>query len=380
MTCSVFNNVKISSVKTVIPEKFIDIDDELEFFDNNPKKLARAKKMAGYGRRYLLDEGLTVTDMCVDAAEKLFDETDTKRDDIDLLIFVNQKPDYKEPCDACVAHGRLNLSKDCVTLDLSHGCSGYPHALWTAHALIASGAVQKCLLLAGDLPSRTIHIKNRKIAQIFGDAASATILECTSDKRAAYFLLGSDGQGWDKLVIPFGGTRLPIKNDVIDLELEDKDGNVWTIEQGLMQGEDIFRFSADVGPKIIHDVMSYANMDMNAIDYFAIHQANKQIVDNIIAKAQIPIEKATTETFTKYANNSTNSVVTVLCDQLKDRSLRHVLMCTFGIGLSWAACIVDWSGVYNGGISTYYSPKDRLTRQEQIDYWKGRILGENENN
>ena len=376
MTCSVFNNVKIISIKTVIPENFIDIDDELEFFDNNPKKLARARKMAGYGRRYLLDDGSTVTDMCVDAAEKLINETGLIRDDIDLLIFVNQKPDYKEPCDACVAHGRLNLSKKCATLDLSHGCSGYPHALWTAHALIASGAVRNCLLLAGDVPSRSINPKNRKIAQIFGDAASATFLERTSDTRAAYFLLGTDGQGWDKIVIPFGGSRLPIRKDVIDLELVDKDGNVWTIEQSLMQGEDVFSFSAEVGPKIIREVIEYANMDMNSVEFFAIHQANKQIVDNIIAKAQIPAEKTTTETFTKYANNSTNSVVTVLCDQLKDRSLKHVLMCTFGIGLSWGACIVDWSGVCNGGISTYYPPKDRLTRQEQIEYWSSRFLGE----
>lgn len=63
MTVSYFNHVKISGIKTVIPENYIDIDDELEFFDNNPKKLERAKKMVGYGRRYLADDLTTVTDM-----------------------------------------------------------------------------------------------------------------------------------------------------------------------------------------------------------------------------------------------------------------------------------------------------------------------------
>lgn len=67
--------------------------------------------MMGYGRRYIADENTTVTDMAVDAAEKLLAETKINHGDIDLLIFVNQKPDYPEPCDACIAHGRLGLKK-----------------------------------------------------------------------------------------------------------------------------------------------------------------------------------------------------------------------------------------------------------------------------
>ena len=136
MTFSVFNHVRLLGVKTVVPEHFIDIDDELQYFDNNPKKLARAKKMMGYGRRYIADDNTTVTDMAVDAAEKLMTEMKIDRNDIDLLIFVNQKPDYKEPNDACVAHGKLKLNKNCTSLDLNMGCSGYAHALMTAHALI----------------------------------------------------------------------------------------------------------------------------------------------------------------------------------------------------------------------------------------------------
>ena len=110
MSILTFNHVVIKGIKTTIPRDFIDIDDELQYFDNNPKKLARAKKMMGYGRRYITDDLTTVTDLAVDAAEKLIAEIKLDRNDIDLLIFVNQKPDYKEPNDACIAHGRLNLN------------------------------------------------------------------------------------------------------------------------------------------------------------------------------------------------------------------------------------------------------------------------------
>lgn len=374
MTVSSFNHVKISGVKTVIPENHIDIDDELEFFDNNPKKLERAKKMVGYGRRYLADELTTVTDLAVDAAEKLFEEMSIDKNDIDILIFVNQKPDFREPNDACIAHGRLGLKKSCATLPICIGCSGYPYGLWVACALMQSGFFKKCLLLAGDVPARATDQKDRKKAQIFSDGASATILEYTSEKRLSYFVNGSDGGGWDKLVVPFGGMRLPFDKASFDIEETDENGNKWRANLSLMKGADVFNFTMDVAPKLINEILDVSGWAKDDVDLYAIHQANKQIVENIIAMSKIPEEKTPVDVFSKYANSSTNSVVTVVCDQQKP--LKKVVLCAFGVGLSWGAAAVDLSGMYNGGISTYIPPKDRPTREEQIKYWINYFKGE----
>ena len=374
MTVSSFNHVKISGVKTVIPENYVDIDDELEFFGNNPKKLERAKKMVGYGRRYLADELTTVTDLAVDAAEKLFEEMSIDKNDIDILIFVNQKPDFREPNDACIAHGRLGLKKTCATLPICIGCSGYPYGLWVACALMQSGFFKKCLLLAGDVPARATDQKDRKKAQIFSDGASATILEYTSEERLSYFVNGSDGGGWDKLVVPFGGMRLPFDKASFDIEETDENGNKWRADLSLMKGADVFNFTMDVAPKLINEILDVSGWAKDDVDLYAIHQANKQIVENIIAMAEIPVEKTPVDVFSKYANSSTNSVVTVVCDQQKP--LKKVVLCAFGVGLSWAAAAVDLRGMYNGGISIYTPPKDRPTREEQIKHWINYFKGE----
>lgn len=376
MTVSSFNHVRISGIKTVVPEHFIDIDDEVQYFDNNPKKLARAKKMMGYGRRYIADDNTTVTDMAVDAAEKLMTEMKIDRDEIDLLIFVNQKPDYKEPNDACVAHGKLKLNKNCTSLDLNIGCSGYVHALMTAHAFVSTGTFKTCLLLAGDLCARANDQTNRKVAPVFGDAASATILKHTEDDRKAFFITGTDGACWNKIVHPLGGMRLPLDKETIDLRVEDITGNQVLLRQGVMKGEDVFNFTMDVAPALLNDTMKAAGWTSNDVDLFAIHQANKQIVENIVSKAGIPPEKAPVDVFSKYANNSTNSVVTVLCDQTKP--LKNVVLCVFGIGLSWGGAALDLSGMYNGGISTYITPINAPTREEQIKYWINYFKGETE--
>ncbi|MBR1777623.1 MAG: ketoacyl-ACP synthase III [Alphaproteobacteria bacterium] len=376
MTVAFFNHTRICGIKTVLPEHFIDIDDELQYFDNNPKKLARAKKMMGYGRRYIADERTTVTDMAVYAAEKLLLEMKIDRNDIDLLIFVNQKPDYPEPCDACVAHGKLKLNKNCTSLDINLGCSGYVHGLLTAHALMSSGAYKTCLLLVGDLCARTTDQTNRKGAPVFGDAASATVLTYTSEERNAYFVTGTDGTGWNKIVHPLGGMRLPLDKDTIDLYAEDTIGNRVLLHKGIMKGEDVFNFTMDVAPALLKDTMKAANWTADDVDLFAIHQANKQIVENIIAKAEIPPEKAPVDVFSKYANNSTNSVVTVLCDQTNP--LKNVVLCAFGIGLSWGGAALDLSGLYNGGIAHYVTPQDAPSRERQIKYWINFFKGEEE--
>lgn len=376
MSASSFGHVKISGIKTVLPEHFIDIDDELEFFGGSVKKLARAKKMMGYGRRYIADENTTVTDLAVDAAQKLMMEMNISPEEIDLLVFVNQKPDFPEPCDACVAHGILGLRKSCAALDINLGCSGYIHGLWLAHAMLSSGAAKNCLLLVGDLCARATDQTNRKAAQVFGDAASATFLQYTNELRKATFVMGCDGKGWDKIIHPFGGMRLPFDTNTIDFFVEDAAGNRWTSKQGIMKGEDVFNFTMEVAPALLKQTMAEAQWCNDEVDLFAIHQANKQIVENIIEKSGIPSDKAPIDVFSKYANNSTNSIATVLCDQPKNVDLKKVILCAFGIGLSWGGAAVDLSGIYNGGVSIYNAPKGKLYRTEQIEHWIKHFKGE----
>lgn len=369
MSVSHFDHVQIVGIESVVPEEFIDIDSEIEFFGGSEKRLARAKKMIGYGRRYIADEKTTVSDLAICAAQRLMKELNLSSDEIDLLIFVNQKPDYPEPSDACIAHGVLSLRKSCPALHLNHGCAGYVYALWVAHSMIASGAVKNCLLLAGDLCARTTDQTNRKVAQVFGDSASATFLRYTSETRKSTFVVGCDGSGWDKIIRPFGGTRLPLDSQTVNLKIRDANGTARFVREGLMQGEDVFRFTMDIAPKLIQDVLFEASWTIGDVDLFAIHQANKQIVENIVERAGIPFEKAPTNVFSKYANTSANSVVTVLCDQTKDVRMQNVILCAFGIGLSWAGAALNISGMYNGGISTYITPKDKLSRKEQVEYW-----------
>ena len=376
MSYSTFKHVRIAGYNVVLPEKHIDIDDELQYFDNNPKKLARMKRMFGFGRRFVADELTTVADLAQEAVGKLLPGLGVKPEEVDALVVVNHTPDYLGPCDACILHGRLGLREGIPAFDVNISCSGYVYGLWVAHTMIESRSVKNCLLVVGDLATSGTKISNRKRAPLFSDSASATYLEFSEDERISYFAVGTDGRKWDYIAKPIGGTRLPYAKEMFDISVFDNLGNEWTCNQEIMRGEDVFAFTMDVVPRLIKDILKYSNVWENDIDLYAIHQANKQLVEMLVSKAGLPIDKVPTDVFTRYANASSNSVLTVLCDPQVALYRGKVLMSAFGAGMSWAAAVLDLESARNLGISFYTPPEGRITHQEQLDAWIGRFKGD----
>ncbi len=372
MPKSKFNHVKISGMTAVVPENFINIDDEIEFFNNDIKLLERNKKILGLGKRHVADERTTNSDLCEAAALDLIDALKIDKTTIDALIVVSASHDYHYPASACVLHGRLDLNEECSCFDVSGlACSAYVHGLWLAHSLISGGAAKKCLLLTGDIVSRHSDRRNRNSNMLFGDAGTATLLEYTNEENTAYFYTGTRGKGWNSLIAPAGGYDLPVREDIASLEYTDNTGNVWHLWDDIMKGMDVFKFTTDVGPRGIQEILSYAGKTVEDIDYFAFHQANKQIVRTVAMYAKLPKEKFSTETFSQYGNCSSAAVTTDICRQLKEKEAKNVCLSTFGVGLSWGFGILNFDGTYVGGIRLYKTPENKMSREEKIKYWVG---------
>lgn len=378
MSLSSFNNVKISGITAVVPEHFINIDDEIEFFNNDPKLLERNKKILGLGKRHVADDRTTNCDLCEAAARDLIDALKIDKSTIDALIAISISHDYHWPATSCIMQGRLNLSKECTCFDISGlACSAYVHGLWLAHSLISSGASKKCLIVAGDLNSLHSDRRNRNSNMLFGDAGTATLLEYTDEENPAFFYTGTQGNDWDKLIAPAGGYALPIREDIASIEVTDNKGNVWHLWDDLMKGFDVFKFATETGPRTIFELMTYAGKSVNDIDYFAFHQANKQIVQTIAQRCSLPSDKWSSEVFSLFGNCSSASVVTDVCHHLKQQAAKTMCLATFGVGLSWGIGIVNMQNVHTGGIKLYKTPDGKMNRDEKIKYWIAYFKGNN---
>lgn len=365
-----FEHVKISGITCVVPEDFIRIDDELAFFNNDVKLLERNKKILGLGKRHVADERTTNSDLCEAAARELLSALNADKDSIDALIVVSTSHDYHYPASACVIQGRLALSENCTCFDISGlACSAYVHGLLTAHSLISGGGAKKCLVLAGDITSRHSDRRNRNSNMLFGDAGTATLLEYTNELRPSFFITGTRGTCWNKLIAPAGGYSLPMFSDIAGLEITDATGNVWRLCDDIMKGLDVFKFTTDVGPKGIKDILEFSGKSMEYIDYFAFHQANKQIIRTVAMYAGVPGDKYSAETFSQYGNCGSAAVTVDICRQLSQKPAKNVCLATFGVGLSWGFCLVDMEGAYISPVHLYHTPAGSMNRQQKIDYW-----------
>lgn len=147
------------------------------------------------------------SDLCLLAAERLLSDLCWERDEIEILIFVSQSPDYILPATACVLQNRLGLPQECYTADLSLGCSGWVYGLSTIASIMSAGKMKKGLLLVGDTTTKLGSAEDKTYWPLFGDAGTATALTYSEDARGMIFHTATDGSGKDAIIIPDGGYR-----------------------------------------------------------------------------------------------------------------------------------------------------------------------------
>lgn len=377
-----FHNVKISVLRTAIPTKEICLEDEIQFYGGSAKKIARLRSMLGMDRRRICPPDVTASDLCAHAAQALFAAAPDNRQAIDSLIFVSQMPDWHQPATACELQHRLGLPRHCSAFDVNQGCTGYIYGLWLGASLIASGAAKQVLVLVGDAHPSGRDMRNRITAPVFGDGGSATLLVRDENAPPMNFGFGTDGSDFEAIIIPGGKGRIPVvrdhtQNAGIVRDIADPLGNIWQLTDTYMDGGAIFNFTMDVVPAHIQQALNYASLDSSDIDWLMLHQANKQIVESIASKAGFPENKAPWQSFSKYGNLASASIPVAICDSFgKQVSLGKVLMCGYGIGLSWGSCLCDIDGWDSAPPLEYEPDPNRPTRKERIERWEQIIIGE----
>ena len=324
-----------------------------ENIEENEK--GRLLKKTGIERRHICPEEMTASDMAVFAAEKLF-ESGVERDAIDFLLYCTQSPDYPLPSTACILQDRLGLSFNCGALDFDLGCSGYVYGLGLAKGLIESGQAKNVLLLTSETYSKYIHPEDQAVRPLFGDAATATVISARQADQTGIkgIVYGTDGNGADKLIVPIGGMRQRYQKTPV-ITTTDLYGNTRTNQNIYMDGGAIMNFALEVVPKTMDDVLQKVSLSKDEIDYYVFHQANRfmlKSLQQICGLKNIPYWNDIAE----YGNTVSNSIPIAVVDMMKSleksgekKELKNVMLIGFGVGLSWAGCVVDLTNMGSKG-------------------------------
>ena len=321
---------RIAAICSCVPSKrFDNLTDTTDF---SPEEVRKVTAMAGISARRLADESMCSSDLCEAAGNRALEIAGWERESVDALIMVTQTPDYFMPSTSCVLHQKLGLSDQCAAFDVGQGCSGYPYGLWLAGMMLQTGGAKRVLLLHGDTPARYTDKADRAVSLLFGDAGSATALETVEETpdHHWFFVLQSDGSGYQDLIIEAGGFR--------DRFNPDRRNHCVT-----MNGANVFNFTIKRVPNLVKDTLGLAGIAPDDVDYFIFHQANHFIIKHLAKKIGVPDHKIPL-IMKEYGNTGGVSLPLTLTLGAMDRPANkplRLLLLGYGAGLSWGSTLFD---------------------------------------
>lgn len=337
---SVFSipNIKLSGLSACVPEH---TEDNKNFSLISEEDRETFIHTVGIRFRRVAAEAVTASDLCFTAAEKLLNDLNWNREEIKILVFVTQTPDYLIPNTSSLLQEKLKLTKNCLAFDVNLGCSGYVYGLSIVSSLLQNMPGGKALLLVGDISTRTISMKDKSTAPLFSDAGTATALEF-STKNQIHFNLQTDGKEFDDIIISDGGYRNPVsKNSFTETEYEK--GIVRNNLQMKLDGAKIFNFALrEIAPNI-NTLLTEKQIEKSTIDYFIFHQANKLMIESVRKKLKVEPEKVPYSLY-NFGNTSSATVPLTMLVKLREQLVSqklNLLLSGFGVGLSWGSCYLE---------------------------------------
>ncbi len=328
MSQSEIKNCRIAGISCCVPSRvYNNRRDTSQFSKVDVEKVV---SLAGIVERHICDDSTCSSDLCYKSAEDIIEKLGWDKDTIDGLIFITQTPDYFLPSTSCVLHERLGLSENCAAFDIGLGCSGYPYGLWMA-AMMLNSSHKRILVLHGETPNRFTSPDDKVTYLLFGDAGSATALEYDENSSTPwYFTFGTDGKGYEDLIIYSGGFRKRVDDNPRQHCL-------------YMKGTNLFNFTIKKIPTLIKDTLDISNKTTEDIDYFIFHQSNKYMMQHLTKKCEINEEQAPL-ILDKFGNTGGPSIPLTITQTFNDKKIKEpvsMMLLGYGVGLSWSAALLE---------------------------------------
>lgn len=341
MALLTFDQVGIIGMSASVPANKIINRGYTQYFSS--EDVSEIVDKTGIEERRFAPPEICASDLCLAAAERLIADLGIDKSEIDLLVFVSQTPDYRMPATSVLLQDRLGLSKQTMAFDLTLGCSAFVYALSVVFSLVQNGTIRKALLLDGETRSRAYYPKDRRVAFLFGDGGVAALIEKNEKFGKSYFSLSSDGGRGDLIKIKSGGYRSPSSAESVKEQVIDDYGNISTDEHGTMNGAEVFNFVIEEIPNDFKNILAYAGISKEDPDFFVFHQANAFMNGYLAKKLKLPLERVPSS-IREFGNTSSVSIPLTIVSQLQGKldGSKKILLCGFGVGMSWASSVMDF--------------------------------------
>ncbi len=309
-----FNNIKILGISSCVPENLMDLKSI--FKNESDVRLKKTAKVTGIDTIRMASSDTKASDLCISSAEHLIKKLNFDKQDIDAIVFVSQTRDYVMPQTSFLIRKKLGLKNDAICFDLPLGCTGFVQGLFQSSSLLQNKKIKNVLLLCGDTITQHLNEDDFATKSVFGDAGSSCIISSADTKFTTFFDIKSVDEGSESLMM---------KSDHL-----------------FMDGFEVFKFVSKYVSKSILANLKYLNQSFDDFENVIFHQANEFIIKNLNKTLKIDDTKSPI-VLNGLGNTGSASIPLALSEKFFNQKKGHMFLCGFGVGLSYANCVVNLS-------------------------------------
>jgi 3-oxoacyl-[acyl-carrier-protein] synthase-3 len=315
MAYSHFSGVSIVAIAAVVPKKETQRISYKNIFGN--EVVNNFMDSAGVEKKKIASKVQTASDLGFVAARQIIDRKKIDVNDIKSIVFLSRTPDYRNPSTAAVLQYRLGLQQDCLAYDVNIGNAGFIYGLQIGCSLTQSMNSKYCLLIIGDTSSKQVTSEN-PLSMLYGDAATAILLEKSSENQPIDIMVKSFGDNYNSFIIREGGFRLSDQTLIGE--------NIF------LNSSHFYAFVEKEAPPLIDHFLEKTDQKLDGFDLFSIHQEHKSLLKSLMSSCKFPHTK-TPSNIQKYGNTSGASIPLLLVDELEEFNREvKVLACAYGEG------------------------------------------------
>ncbi|RDV11812.1 ketoacyl-ACP synthase III [Pontibacter diazotrophicus] len=284
-------------------------------------------------RRILKGENMGTSKIAVPAVKELLRKTNTRPEEVDMLICATTTPDMVFPATANIITAEVG-AVNAFGYDLQAACSGFLFALATGSKFVESGQYKKVVIVGADKMSSIVDYTDRSTCIIFGDGGGCVMLEPNTEGLGVQDqVLKSDGTGAPYLHMKAGGSRRPATKETLEAREH----------YAYQEGQQVFKFAVKGMADVAAEVMERNNLTGDDVAWLVPHQANKRIIEATANRMGLSNDKVMLNIH-KYGNTTSGTIPLCLWEyesQMKKGD--NIILAAFGGGFTWGSIFLKWA-------------------------------------
>ncbi len=289
---------------------------------------------SGIRERRVADESEATSDLALRAAQQALERANLVPEDIEFIAVGTTTPDMFFPSVGNIVQHRLGCGR-AGSVDMLAACAGSVYSLAFGSQLIQTGKYRRVLCIGAETLSKITDFTDRGTCVLLADAAGAAVLEAyDGDRGIIDFDLYSDGQYWDLLYLPGGGSRHPATRETVDARMH----------YAKMKGSEVFKVAVRMFVDCTERILERNGFTADDVSLFIPHQANLRIIEAAAKRVSLPMERVFVNV-DRYGNTGAASVYVALEEAVAAGRITRgdlVLLAAFGGGFAWGSVLIRW--------------------------------------